>query len=136
MEKTSLSFFMFALILSACSTLPLSQPAVEAQAAPAYQMISVEDLNARMGEGDLFLVNVHIPLEGNIPGTDQTIPYNAVEDYLGRLPADKDQPIYLYCRSDSMGHTAARTLNDLGYTRVYNLEGGYIAWRAAGLPFE
>ena len=126
---------MFALILSACSALPVSRPAVEAQAAPAYQMISVEDLNARMGEGDLFLVNVHIPLEGNIPGTDEVVPYNAVEDYLDRLPADKDQAIYLYCRSGSMGHTAAQTLADLGYTQVYNLEGGYIAWRAAALPF-
>jgi rhodanese-related sulfurtransferase len=34
-----------------------------------------------------------------------------------------------------MGDTAAQTLVDLGYTRVFNLEGGYIAWRAAGLPF-
>jgi len=130
----SLAIIMSATI-TACSALPVSQLAVEAQAAPAYQMISVDELDDRMREDDLFLVNVHIPLEGNIPGTDQTIPYNAVEDYLDSLPADKDQPIYLYCRSDSMGHTAARTLLDLGYTRVYNLEGGYIAWRAAGLPF-
>ena len=90
----SLAIIMSATI-TACSALPVSQLAVEAQAAPAYQMISVDELDDRMREDDLFLVNVHIPLEGNIPGTDQTIPYNAVEDYLDSLPADKDQPIYL-----------------------------------------
>jgi rhodanese-related sulfurtransferase len=143
MKNISYTLLVFALILTACANPSALRSGAEAGednsgtvGQPAYQMISVEELDARMGEGDLFLVNVHIPLEGNIPGTDEAIPYNAVEDYLDQLPADKDQPVYLYCRSGSMGDSAAQSLVDLGYTHVFNLEGGYIAWRAAGLPFE
>ena len=33
-----------------------------------------------------------------------------------------------------MANWAARTLFDLGYTNVYNLEGGIKAWKKSGLP--
>jgi rhodanese-related sulfurtransferase len=33
-----------------------------------------------------------------------------------------------------MSVTAARALVRLGYTDVWNLDGGMIAWRAAGYP--
>lgn len=35
-----------------------------------------------------------------------------------------------------MGEEAAQTLTSLGYTNVWNLAGGYNAWREAGLSFE
>lgn len=143
MKKIIVILITGAFIFASCVSLPDIQLGAKVgtnkflvDAQSAYQMISVEELDARMRANDLFLVNVHIPLEGSIPGTDQTIPYNAVEDFLDLLPADEDEPIYLYCLSDSMGHTAAQTLLDLGYSTVFNLEGGYNAWRAAGLPFS
>jgi rhodanese-related sulfurtransferase len=35
-----------------------------------------------------------------------------------------------------MSHEAAAELVRLGYTGVLNLSGGFLAWRAAGLPME
>jgi rhodanese-related sulfurtransferase len=35
-----------------------------------------------------------------------------------------------------MGATAAETLVRLGYTRVFNLEGGFLAWQQAGYPVK
>ena len=100
-------------------------------------MISVAELQALRESGEDFLfVNVHIPLEGNIPGTDFTVPYNEIENNLSLFPTNKDAKIVLYCRSDSMGNEAAQKLAENGYTDVYNLEDGYIAWKAYGLPFE
>lgn len=142
MKKDYFLMIVFALIMASCSSLVAGQSAiyddpdrVGSDGGPAYQMIAVQDLHKLMQEDDLLLINVHIPLEGSIPGTDMAIPYNKVENYLADLPQDKHTPIYLYCRSDAMGHTAAQTLLELGYTDIYNLEGGYIAWQAAGYPF-
>ncbi len=38
----------------------------------------------------------------------------------------------LYCRSGPMGATAARTLVGLGFTNVWNLDGGMVAWERQG----
>jgi rhodanese-related sulfurtransferase len=35
-----------------------------------------------------------------------------------------------------MSRTAAEDLAALGYTNLKNLDGGFIAWRDAGYPFE
>ena len=104
--------------------------------AAGYEMISVGDLQGLMETEDITLINVHIPLEGNITGTDLMIPFDEVESFLDLLPENKDEQIILYCRSGSMGDTASETLVELGYTDVSNLEGGYNVWKANGLPFE
>ena len=119
--------------LASCST-----PAQPSDNSPAaYKMMSVSELQALRDSGEDFLfVNVHIPLEGNIPGTDFTVPFNQIEQNLDLFPEDKDARIVIYCRSDNMGHDAGQALVDNGYTDVSNLEGGYIEWKAQGLPFE
>ncbi|HSM56239.1 MAG TPA: rhodanese-like domain-containing protein [Candidatus Sulfomarinibacteraceae bacterium] len=102
--------------------------------AGAYTDVSVEGL-ATMREEETFpLINVHIPYEGEIEGTDLFIPYNEIEQNLDQLPEDKDARIVLYCRSGSMSAQAARTLVELGYTDVWNVDGGMIAWENSGRP--
>lgn len=102
----------------------------------AYTDITVTELQAMLAKKDFTFVNVHIPFEGNIANTDLSIPYDEIEQNLGQLPADKDAKIVLYCRSDRMSNIAAETLVGLGYTNVWNLDGGMVAWEQAGLPLE
>lgn len=100
----------------------------------SYRDISVDQLQEMLANKDFTMVNVHIPFEGDLPGTDISIPYNQIERYLNQLPQDKGEKIVLYCRSDRMSGIAAVELVGLGYTNIYNLDGGFNAWIDAGLP--
>jgi len=101
----------------------------------AYWSISVAELQTMLGsDARPLLVNTHIPYQGAIAGTDVSIPFNEIQSHLDELPADKNAPVVLYCRSGPMSVRAATTLAGLGYTRIYSLNGGFNAWDAAGLP--
>lgn len=82
---------------------------------------------------DFLLVNVHIPYEGEIANTDLFLPYNEIEQNLSKLPQNKNARIVLYCRSGHMSAIAANTLVGLGFTNLWNLDGGMIKWEAQGL---
>lgn len=101
-----------------------------------YTDISVAELQTMLDSKDFLFVNTHIPFEGDIPNTDLSMPFNEVEQYLDQLPSDRDAKIVLYCRSGNMSAQAAAELVKLGYTNVYELDGGFNAWGAAGLPME
>lgn len=104
---------------------------------PDYlKIISATELNRIMQNEDIVLVDVHTPEQQPIKGTDLFIPYNEIEKYKDKFPKDKNTAIYLYCEGGPMGNAAARTLYELGYGHLFNLEGGAKAWRKAGLDFE
>ena len=71
-----------------------------------------------------FLLDVHIPEQTHIPGTDTFIPYNEILQNSDKLPKDKSTPILVYCRTGTMSKEASREIAGLGYTNVYDLDGG------------
>ncbi|MFV8342227.1 thioredoxin domain-containing protein [Flavobacterium sp. XS2P39] len=46
---------------------------------------------------------------------------------------DKSKPVFVYCKSGGRSQKAAEKLNELGFTTVYQLDGGILKWDAAGL---
>ena len=50
--------------------------------------------------------------------------------------ADPDGHLVLMCDEGYASSLAAATLQDLGFGRATDLDGGFQAWRAAGLPVE
>lgn len=104
---------------------------------PDYlKMINASDLNNILKREDIFLLDVHIPEQQHIKGTDAVIPFNDIEQQRSKLPSDKNTAIYIYCEGGPMGNAASRTLHELGYNNLFNLEGGTHAWRKAGFEFE
>jgi rhodanese-related sulfurtransferase len=53
---------------------------------------------------------------------------------LSDLPPDKNAKVVIYCRSGNMSTQAAGELVQAGYTNIWELGGGMIAWKDAGLP--
>lgn len=129
------------LLLSACgqSTPAVTTPNLTTERevtvdGKTYKVIPVTRLKSMLDNKDFLLVNVHIPYEGEIKGTDLFIPYNEIEKNLDKLPADKSAKIIIYCRSGNMSGIAAKTLARLGYTNIMDVEGGMVAWEKQGYP--
>ena len=143
MPRTLVIFlFLVASLLSACKSTAISTPAVEvvgkqiSVAGGSYTDVSVAELQTMLENKDFTFINVHIPFEGDIANTDFSIAYDEIDQNLGQLPGEKNAKIVLYCRSDRMSRIAAEKLVALGYTNLWNLDGGMVAWEQAGLPLE
>lgn len=104
---------------------PPSQPTTMAK-------ITSPQLKTMLNRKDFFLVNVHVPYEGEIEKTDAFIAYDKVPENLGRLPKDRNAEIVVYCLTGRMSALAARELRGMGYTRVFDLSGGMKEWARRG----
>ncbi len=98
----------------------------------AYSNVAPQQFAEMLKNKDFFFVNTHIPYEGEIGPTDAFIPFDQTTRKLNEYPTDKNAKIVVYCRSGRMSDIAARELVKAGYTNVWNLDGGMIAWERAG----
>ena len=135
--KKLIFILLAAVVLAGCQSKPVTGETVTA-AGGAYQNVTPDELNTMLKNKDFVFVNVHIPFAGNIAGTDLSIPYDQITapEQFSQLPADKNAKIVLYCRSGRMSAIAAEELVSLGYTNIWNLEGGMVDWEQAGFEIE
>jgi membrane protein DedA with SNARE-associated domain/rhodanese-related sulfurtransferase len=103
--------------------------------------ISVDELR-RLMAGDPAPVVVDLRSLANRDQDRRAIPgalwmsVEEVDRHLDRLPADRDIVFYCACPNEAAAAYVAKTLIDLGYTRVRPLLGGLDAWVAAGYEVE
>ena len=81
---------------------------------------------------DFTFVNVKTPYSSEIDRTDLYIPYDQLTARVSQLPAAKNAKILVYCRSGAESAIASQSLLALGFTNVWNLEGGMTAWQSSG----
>lgn len=121
-----------------CAAMAL-QLLISLAAVAAGPAISPEDLAARLqAQNPPLLVDVRTPAEfreGHIAGA-----INVAHDEIGaRWPAldiPRDEELMVYCGTGRRAGLAQQALEALGYTRTRILEGGFEAWKKAGLPVE
>ena len=94
--------------------------------------VTADRLADMLNDKQFTLVDVKTPYIGEIAGTDLYIPYDQLRARAGELPTDKGARVLVYCRSGVQSAQASQTLLDLGYTNVWNLDGGMNAWTASG----
>ena len=71
--------------------------------------------------------------QGHLRGAQQIDFYR--DDFADALEKlDKDQPVFIYCRSGNRSGKAAKQMKAMGFSAVYNLEGGIGAWSKRGKP--
>ena len=115
--KKILPLLFSALALTACGS---------ASSELSFQQISMDAAITQMAEEDNFiLLDVRTPEEfadGHIPGAINIPNENIGENDIAELP-DKEQRIYVYCRSGNRSKQASAKLVNLGYTNVVEIGG-------------
>lgn len=96
-------------------------------------------VRGRLARAEPFtLVDVREQVEwdrGAIPGAVHLARGVLERDAEDALP-DLDAPLVLYCGGGYRSALAAKSLQDMGYTNVASMDGGWRAWTAAGYPVE
>jgi molybdopterin/thiamine biosynthesis adenylyltransferase/rhodanese-related sulfurtransferase len=69
--------------------------------------------------------------EGFIPGAIH-VPRGFLESRIESAIPDRDQPVIVYCAGGSRSALAVRTLEQMGYSNVTNMSGGFQAWKSQG----
>lgn len=78
------------------------------------------------------LVDVRTPEEYNSGHIENSINLNIYDSNFDKdiSKLDKSKPVFLYCRSGGRSSSAASKLAGLGFSEIYDLEGGVTAWNA------
>lgn len=80
------------------------------------------------------LLDVRTPEEfnGGHIANAVNVDWNA-DDFEAKAKAyDKSKPIFVYCKIGGRSSKAANKLSEMGFTEVYDLDGGMMKWNAAG----
>lgn len=127
----SIAFFGF-LLAAGCG--PTSKEASTEQSTGFAMDLSTEDFSKYSTDSTCILLDVRTDEEfqsGHIPGA-LMIDYYA-ENFAERISTlDKAKTIYIYCRSGGRSGRAMKIMQEQGFDRLYNLDGGIKAWTGAG----
>ena len=107
----------------------LKEPEEEKMTEP-FARLSATEIKARMDAGWApYVLDVRKPHEAQIVKlafADRLQPHEDVADIAAELPRDRD--IVIHCKLGGRSAKAAETLAALGFTRLFNMEGGITAW--------
>lgn len=101
----------------------------------AQTKTSVDDFEALLAKDDSFqLIDVRTPEEYAAGHLDGAQLINFYEDgFSNQLELlDKKRPVLVYCASGNRSGKTAVLLGEMGFKKIYDLDGGIKAWRAAG----
>ena len=97
--------------------------------------ISPKEASAMFVENKAIIVDVREDSEWNEQHIEGAIhiPLSQVASRLGELAQYKNSTVITQCRSGSRSDKAASTLQKAGFSQVYSMDGGIVAWDKDGL---
>lgn len=107
---------------------------------------SVDEVKARMNDATLQIVDIRdvreLEREGTVPGCFNA-PRGMLEfwvdpasPYFKTIFGDDNKEFVLFCGAGWRSALAAKTLQDMGMTRVAHIDGGFAEWVKQGAPIE
>jgi rhodanese-related sulfurtransferase len=118
--------------------MPLSGAELVAAAKARITEVDAADVKTMAADGQpLIILDVREPNETNLgrPAGSLVIPRGLLEGSIeGAVP--HGARVVIVCAGGNRSALAADTLQQMGYTSVSSLRGGFKAWYAAGLPVE
>ncbi|MGZ8256975.1 MAG: rhodanese-like domain-containing protein [Gallionella sp.] len=85
-----------------------------------------------------FVLDVREPAEfdaGHLLNA-KLIPLGKLNARISELDKYRDKPMVVVCRSGNRSGTATALLTKAGFTQVYNMAGGVMAWQSSKLPLS
>ena len=133
--------YLFALFV-----LALSGASVQAQTPAAVDMITAEELKAKLaGNEPITIIDVRSPqgyaastttIKGAIHFKGRKLKSRLKYAPLKDLPKDREIVTYCACPNDESSISAAQVLKESGFKRVRVLQGGWNKWLQAKGPVE
>lgn len=103
-----------------------------------YQSIDIVELKEVINYQDIIILDVrtaHETSKGYIPDATFIDYYDDKFDEKINL-IDRKKSIYVYCKIGGRSKKVAENLHGMGFSEVYNLEGGFIKWKNSNLPYH
>lgn len=98
--------------------------------------LGIEEFAAKTVEADVVVLDVRTPeefAEGHLANAiNIDFQSGNFANEISKL--DKGTTYAVYCRSGNRSGQAVKVLADLGFTDLYDMDGGVIDWAAAGKP--
>ena len=98
--------------------------------------VKIEQAQTLIGEG-VQLLDVRTEQEWNAGHLEKAVRVNVTEEGFvekAKAALDPTKPVLVYCRSGNRSEKAAKLLREAGFSKVHELQGGIVAWEAAGKP--
>jgi rhodanese-related sulfurtransferase len=109
------------------------------EAKKAVTECNVQDVKQRLDRQEPFhLVDVREDREweaGHLPHAIH-MGRGVIERDIEKTIPDTAAPIVLYCGGGYRSALAAKNLQEMGYTNVISMDGGFGGWKSAGYPLE
>lgn len=106
--------------------------------AAGVKLLTVQEALRLMNSSNATLVDVREPREfeqGHIAQC-RNIPLGKLSERIGELEKAKSKPVIVVCRSGNRSKKGAMILGKSGFTEVYSMTGGQVAWERDNLPLE
>ena len=126
MKLFFITFIYLSIILSSCQA--QTSKNIQLLEAPAFAEKIKNTPNAQ-------ILDVRTPQEfaGDHIENAKNINWLNADFATNATTLDKTKPVFVYCKAGSRSNKAAAKLAEMGFTTIYDLQGGILKWEAAGL---